>query len=516
MRGSADDIQRLAELADRDSSIPFRVGVVQITEGSASGEWTESRVLVPRSVDTVEAAVRNGVGAVVLMGGQVEPAVAVRRMVWRLEGYGIATSMIPVVADLCAPEVRPLGDTGMPLLSFHSRDLGAEVGLSKVVVDKVLAMVGLLLVLPVVIVTSLAVKLSSPGPVFFRQVRVGRNGQPFEMLKFRTMYSTPRQRRAELEELNRHSGGTLFKISDDPRMTRVGRVLRRFSLDELPQLFNVARGQMSLVGPRPPLPNEVANYPVDAHRRFRVRPGPDRALAGQRAIGSRSGRVGTPGHPLRRAVVPSPGPQDPGAYSQGRGVGQGRVLMKGGAHTKVPRARMDGEVIDLRETPGTRPVLIVHSSDDMYGADRMVLEVVGAMTSRDRARVVVWLPADYQHGSTPLCEELEARGIAYEHLELPVVRRRYLNARGASAISARVARARRRLAELDPSEVILATSAVLPLAPFIGRRGRSTVVLHMQEVWSGREAHVLAAMAAAWTGSSPSPRPPGQPAGATA
>lgn len=152
-------------------------------------------------------------------------------------------------------------------------------------------------------------------------------------------------------------------------------------------------------------------------------------------------------------------------------------------------------VIDLRDQHPRRPLLIVHSSDDMYGADRMVIEFIGALSARDRARVVVWLPTDYGHGGSPLCEQLEAGGIACEHVPLPVVRRRYLNARGAIGLSSRLAGTRRRLAQLDPSDVVLATSAVLPLAPLLGRRRSTRVFLHMQEVWHGHEASVLGLMA---------------------
>ncbi len=145
----------------------------------------------------------------------------------------------------------------------------------------------------------------------------------------------------------------------------------------------------------------------------------------------------------------------------------------------------------------TRPILIIHSSDDMYGADRMVLEVIGALSAEDRARVVVWLPTDYEHGPTPLCEELAAGGINCEHLPLPILRRRYLNASGLSAMGGRVLETRRLLAEMNPSDIILATSAVLPHRAVPRAAGQSTrVFLHMQEVWQGREGRVLGGLAA--------------------
>ena len=109
--------------------------------------------------------------------------------------------------------------------------------------------------------------------MLFRQTRIGRGGEPFTILKFRTMHADAEQRLAELRAHNDHGDGVLFKLRDDPRITRVGRHLRRFSLDELPQLFNVLSGRMSLVGPRPPLPSEVERYEQHVHRRLLVKPG---------------------------------------------------------------------------------------------------------------------------------------------------------------------------------------------------------------------------------------------------
>jgi glycosyltransferase involved in cell wall biosynthesis len=125
----------------------------------------------------------------------------------------------------------------------------------------------------------------------------------------------------------------------------------------------------------------------------------------------------------------------------------------------------------------------------------MVLEVIGALPEEDRRRTVVWLPSDYQHGLTPLCEVLEAQGIVCEHAQLPVVRRKYLTAKGIVGLGGRAVGTRRRVTRLNPSDVFLATSAVLPVAPLLPRDQSTRVVLHMQEVWHGREAKVLGALA---------------------
>ena len=143
---------------------------------------------------------------------------------------------------------------------------------AKRVSDVAIALAALVLLLPVLVVIALAVALSSRGPVIFRQTRVGRGGRHFCAYKFRSMYVGAEAELPGLRRLN-EGAGLLFKMRRDPRVTAVGRLLRRFSLDELPQLWNVARGDMSLVGPRPPLPREAAAYESDVRRRLLVKPG---------------------------------------------------------------------------------------------------------------------------------------------------------------------------------------------------------------------------------------------------
>ena len=142
----------------------------------------------------------------------------------------------------------------------------------KMGIDKTMAAIGLLISLPVLVGAAIAIKLDSRGPVLFRQERVGQHGVPFEILKLRTMATDAEARRGELQEHN-ESDGPLFKMSNDPRITRVGRVLRRLSIDELPQFWNVIRGDMSVVGPRPALESEVEDWTEELHDRLRVLPG---------------------------------------------------------------------------------------------------------------------------------------------------------------------------------------------------------------------------------------------------
>jgi len=138
--------------------------------------------------------------------------------------------------------------------------------------DIAASLIGLLLLSPVFLALSILVKLDSRGPVFFKQMRVGKDGREFEFYKFRSMVQDAEQLKNQLMHLNELEG-PVFKISDDPRITPIGRFLRRTSLDELPQLYNVLRGDMSLVGPRPPLPAEVANYESWQRQKLSVLPG---------------------------------------------------------------------------------------------------------------------------------------------------------------------------------------------------------------------------------------------------
>lgn len=145
--------------------------------------------------------------------------------------------------------------------------------LFKTVVDVTCASLGILVLSPVFLVCAAVIRLESPGPVIFKQKRIGRDGRPFNFYKFRSMYIDAEQRRQELLKANESKDGVIFKMQKDPRVTRFGRFIRKFSIDELPQLFNVVVGDMSLVGPRPPLPSEVAEYTLEDRKRLTVKPG---------------------------------------------------------------------------------------------------------------------------------------------------------------------------------------------------------------------------------------------------
>jgi len=198
---------------------------------------------------------------------------ALRRLSWALEGSRTELVVAPALIDVAGPRIAIRPMCGLPLLHVEQPEFRGMRRLLKSVVDRMVAISGLILLSPLLLAVAVAVKLDSRGPVLFRQQRIGRSGSPFTIFKFRTMAVDAEDRLADIAHLNTSSDGILFKIPDDPRTTRVGRFLRRYSLDEVPQLLNVAMGSMSLVGPRPPLPSEVAKYPVDVHRRLLVKPG---------------------------------------------------------------------------------------------------------------------------------------------------------------------------------------------------------------------------------------------------
>ncbi len=179
----------------------------------------------------------------------------------------------PQLTDIAGPRVHIRPIEGLPLLHVEEPTLSGPGWLAKNLLDRVAAAVGLLLLSPLLLLIAASIRISDPGPVFFRQPRVGHEGRTFRVWKFRTMYVDAEERKASLKELELNdSDGMLFKLKEDPRIFPMGQRLRASSLDELPQLINVLRGEMSLVGPRP-LPADDGDYLGDVRRRLLVRPG---------------------------------------------------------------------------------------------------------------------------------------------------------------------------------------------------------------------------------------------------
>jgi exopolysaccharide biosynthesis polyprenyl glycosylphosphotransferase len=223
--------------------------------------------------DVVRTVRALGADAVAVTGSSETAAAYLRRLSWDLEGSGVELLVAPGLMEVAGPRMHMRPFIGLPLLHVEEPEFTGFKRVVKGALDRLAATAAILLLLPVLVAIAVAVRLDSAGPVLFRQVRIGQGGREFTMLKFRTMVVDAEARRVELLERNQNADGLLFKMADDPRITRVGRVLRRFSVDELPQLFNVLGGRMSLVGPRPPLPDEVALYDDSVRRRLLVKPG---------------------------------------------------------------------------------------------------------------------------------------------------------------------------------------------------------------------------------------------------
>lgn len=236
-------------------------------------EHIEGVPVVGRTADASEVVSRLDVDAVAIAAWSTFSQHELRKFAWELEGSDIDVLVTPNLTDVSGPRisVRPVG--GLPLLHVEQPEFTGVRRILKGAFDRGLALLALLLLWPLLLLIGLAVRLDSTGPALFRQTRVGRGGREFSMLKFRSMTVDAEQRLAEVRTENVHDEGPLFKAPDDARVTRFGGVLRRTSIDELPQLWNVVRGTMSLVGPRPPLPREVAAYEDDAQRRLLVKPG---------------------------------------------------------------------------------------------------------------------------------------------------------------------------------------------------------------------------------------------------
>ena len=222
--------------------------------------------------EVARVAEREGVDAVAVLPTPELDGPALRQLGWALEGTHAELYVAPAVTEVVGPRVAIRPVCGLPLLHLERPELTGIRRLAKAAVDRTAAAVGLLVLLPFIAAIAVAIKVDSRGPVFFRQQRVGKDGETFTMLKFRSMVTDAERLLRELQEQS-EGNGVLFKMRQDPRVTRVGGYLRRLSLDELPQLVNVLTGQMSLVGPRPPLASEVALYGDDVRRRLLVKPG---------------------------------------------------------------------------------------------------------------------------------------------------------------------------------------------------------------------------------------------------
>lgn len=222
--------------------------------------------------DAVEIAQAAGAEYILLSGNDDLSLNEARRLGWALEGTGIGLIVVPAMVDVAGPRMTMSPVEGLPLLHVDAAEFAGGRYFVKAVADRISAAILLFLLgLPMLIVAAV-IRGTSPGPVLFKQQRIGRNGELFNMLKFRSMYLDAEDRLGDLKPQS-EGNEVLFKMRDDPRVTKIGKFLRRFSVDELPQLLNVLKGDMSLVGPRPPLPSEAELWDSRVFRRQLVKPG---------------------------------------------------------------------------------------------------------------------------------------------------------------------------------------------------------------------------------------------------
>jgi exopolysaccharide biosynthesis polyprenyl glycosylphosphotransferase len=221
---------------------------------------------VLEAVDTTTA------DTVILTGADAINPQVMRKLGWDLEARGVRLIVAPALTDIAGPRIHARPVAGLPLIHVDFPTFEGRRHSAKRAFDIIASGLGLVLLSPVFLLLTILVRRDSPGPAFFRQERVGLNGKRFAMHKFRSMVpDAEAQLRTLLDQSD--GNGVLFKLKQDPRVTKVGAVLRRYSLDELPQLIDVFRGDMSLVGPRPPLAHEVEQYDDWSHRRLLVKPG---------------------------------------------------------------------------------------------------------------------------------------------------------------------------------------------------------------------------------------------------
>jgi len=267
------DREHLVDLIRSLESVPdagYRV--VAACCSDADGDYLGRVPVLGDESEAAEIARRADAGAVICTSSQRLGSGGLRRLGWALEGQDVDLVVAPELTEVAGPRVLTRPVAGLSLLYVEAPVFAGPQFAIKTTIDRIAAAALLILLSPLFAVVAILIRRDQKGPVFFRQKRIGKGGTSFPMLKFRTMVVGAETQLPSL--LDQSDGqGPLFKLRDDPRITHVGATLRRYSLDELPQLVNVLRGEMSLVGPRPPLASEVEEYEHDVRRRLLVKPG---------------------------------------------------------------------------------------------------------------------------------------------------------------------------------------------------------------------------------------------------
>jgi exopolysaccharide biosynthesis polyprenyl glycosylphosphotransferase len=268
--GTGENARKVADMVM--SSPELDTSLVGFLDFRRQGYWRYRDIPMIGHPDALEGIVANSQIDALFWAVEPEDIPDSWKLMETAEKMGVRIFVMPNLYRPKVARVRPTYINGLPAMVYRSDPESQVPLLMKSVIDRIGAVIGLLIAMPIMLLVSAWIKLDSRGPALFKQTRLGLNGKPFTLFKFRTMCSDAETRKTNLMEQNEMSG-PVFKIKKDPRVTQVGRFLRKFSIDELPQLINILRGEMSLVGPRPPLPQEVSRFEPWQHRKLSVRPG---------------------------------------------------------------------------------------------------------------------------------------------------------------------------------------------------------------------------------------------------
>ncbi|MGP6170801.1 sugar transferase [Microbacterium sp. A204] len=272
--GSHTSVAQIAHELSRNLGAGYRVVGACIPSGKVGTSIEGTQIPVLGSVDDIPGAMAAATADTVAVTSIGDlSSHKVKQISWGLEAGRQHLVLAPSITDIAGPRIQTRPVAGLPLIHVETPRFSSGERFVKRMMDVALSVVGLALISPLLLILAIIVKSTSTGPVLFRQTRVGYHGREFSMLKFRSMVTNAEELLTDLKKSQNSGNEVMFKMANDPRVTRVGGVMRRYSLDELPQLFNVLGGSMSLVGPRPPLPSEVAQYADHVHRRFLVKPG---------------------------------------------------------------------------------------------------------------------------------------------------------------------------------------------------------------------------------------------------
>jgi exopolysaccharide biosynthesis polyprenyl glycosylphosphotransferase len=270
--GEPAKVAHIASMIQSTEGTGFQL-VGAITKWAGREETIEGVDVIGDYRHAITAIDSANADAVILTSADDLGPKTLRHLGWAMAERDVSWLVAPAMTDVAGPRIHARPVAGLPLVHVAFPTLDGPRRILKRAMDLIGSGLFILLLSPVMLVVALVVKLTSKGPVFYSQERIGRSGTPFGMIKFRSMIQNADDQLATLLDLQGTSDTPLFKVDNDPRITPAGRVLRKYSLDELPQLFNVFRGEMSLVGPRPQRPAEVALYDDVAQRRLLVKPG---------------------------------------------------------------------------------------------------------------------------------------------------------------------------------------------------------------------------------------------------